>query len=312
MYRNNPLDQLKRLKNTPVPPEALDRGRVKLLAFMAAHPLLRAKSMPWWQNAFIWKPAAAFAMMTMAVGGSGMAVSASEGSVPGDSLYRVKMLAEAVTAKLSMTSESRFHNQAEQAGRRLDEAGAIMLLTEESAESRQDRLEVAMKGYQEHMIALNNLVSRLNADADDDERADLSAATAAHEVERVLEHHENLVESASRSAEFDDTLAVSAKPALELEAKIMKAFSDRSDFRAKMRGQAKELRKRLEKLQSGVALPPADSTAGLEEARESYEHIDTEAPALVIPVVNRTRTDVRGKVRAGSETNTNINAESTR
>lgn len=312
MLRNNPLDQLKRLKNTPVPPEALDRGRVKLLAFMAAHPLLRTKPMPWWQNAFIWKPAAAFAMMTMAVGGSGMAVSASEGSVPGDSLYRVKMLAEAVTTKFSMTPEAKFRNQAEQAGRRLDEAGAIMLLTEESAESRQNRLKVAMKGYQEHMIALNNLASRLNANADDNEQADLSVTTAAHEVERVLEHHENLVESASGSTELDDTLAVSAKPTLELEEKVMKAFNDRADFKAKMRDQSKELRKRLEKLQTSATEPPEDTTADIEGIHDAHDHIDAEELAVAVPVVNQARVNVRGNVRVGLKTNTNVENESTR
>lgn len=186
------LRQLKALRKLPVPPEALEAGRHRLLIVMADAPMAAAWSRT---RAFIWKPAAV-AMPVMAVfvavfGGG--AVYASQGALPGDALYTVKLASEGVREHLTLSTERKFAVQAEHAAERLEETRHLLEHGGLDAQERETRVRKAISGYEDRLTSMNEIAAMLATDPPKRGRG-LKAMRAA---ERVLDRHAELVASAT-------------------------------------------------------------------------------------------------------------------
>lgn len=216
--------QLKNLRRFPVPPEALEAGRRNLLIVMAEMPMASGVSR---FRAFIWKPAlTAFVVVVfVAVSGAGV-VHASQGSLPGDRLYAVKLASEDLQERLTLSPEAKFAVQAEHAALRLEETQELMRRGGMDAEQRQARLRKAMSGFEKRMTAMDDLAAKIaEAPPKASGTRGLKAALAA---ERVLDRHAQLVASATDidSATDDDAIAP-IEDAIKLDGTIY-AFTRRT------------------------------------------------------------------------------------
>jgi hypothetical protein len=321
---NDELRQLRSLKDAPAPPEAVERGRLRLQAFMAGHPMMRPKpAFSWLGNAFVWKPALGLFMVGAVVSGAGGAVYASGASLPGERLYPVKLLSEEVQARLKITPEAKFRARALQAEHRLTEAQMIIdaeTLPDEEHGQRDARLRVAMDRYQEHVDRLTAMAVKFDDDEDDtDEKRASKAFVAAKAVERMLERHENLVDSASTTDDEDaeEAVVVPMKRALELEARVSTALTLRGVLSDRVRQRAEKLRARWEKYEKTHDIKgndPHDKEHGKEEvhddgASHSHDHTEVEGPTVTPPLGEAPRPAIRVRIEGASDAKIETNVE---
>lgn len=321
---NDELRQLRSLKDAPAPPEAVERGRLRLQAFMAGHPMMRPKpAFSWLGNAFVWKPALGLLMVGAVVSGAGGAVYASGASLPGERLYPVKLLSEEVQARLKITPEAKFRARALQAEHRLTEAQQIMdaeTVPDEAHDERDARLRVAMDRYQEHLTRLTAMAVKFDDDEDvPDEKRAAKAVIAAKAVERMLERHESLVDSASTTddEEAEKAVVVSMKGALELEARVANSLTIRGVLSGRVRQRADKLRARWEKYEKLRVIKEADQhdkEHGKEEvhddgASHSHDHIEVEGPTMMPPLGEAPRPAVRVRIEGASDAKIETNVE---
>lgn len=237
--RRTPIGQLRNLRHAEVPAEVLARGRERLLSAMRAAPMTAP---PRAAFAFAWKPAAGMAVVVLAVAASGGVAFAAHGSVPGDRLYRVKIAAEETRVRLTLSNDARFKVRARQAERRLAEAGQVMARADWSEQDRGDRLQLAMERYQTHLFAMNEIAVKFGAVP----AKPKTEIAAFRSVDRMLEWHEALIESASSAA------VAAAEDSLELEANMMVSAGAKvpgtvpADLEHRVRERAERLRAKLE------------------------------------------------------------------
>lgn len=208
------LRQLKSLRRAPVPPEALEAGRRRLVIVMAESPMLRRGGA---RFAFIWKPAfAALVVVVFVATSGGSIVYASQGSVPGDALYGVKIASESVRAGLALSPERRFAVQAAQAERRLEETRVLIERDDIDDEEREERVNLAIDAYERRLTVMNRIAEQL---AEKKSMKPKRAREAVMAAERVLDRHVDLVASAT-----------SAQPAVA--KKVLEPIDDAVDFEA--------------------------------------------------------------------------------
>lgn len=188
------IRQLKNLRRFPVPPEVLEAGRRNLLIVMAEAPMASGVSR---FRAFIWKPAlAAFVVVVfVAVSGAG-AVYASQGALPGDALYTVKLTSESVQENLTITPEARFAVQAAHAAKRLEETQELMRRSGLDAQERQVRVQKAIKGFERRVTVMDGIAGRMAAAPPKKSGKDRGLKTMLA-AERLLDRHAELVKSAT-------------------------------------------------------------------------------------------------------------------
>jgi len=184
------LRQLKALRRLPVPPEALEAGRRRLLIVMADAPMAANGSR---LRAFIWKPAlAAFVVVVFVAVSGGSAVYAAQGALPGDALYPVKLASEGVQEHLVISPERRFAVQAEHAALRLEETQQLMERSGLDRQERKTRVRTAITGYERSLTSLGRMTAKMAAGPK--RGRDLKTM---QEAEQVLDRHAELVASAT-------------------------------------------------------------------------------------------------------------------
>lgn len=308
--RNDPVRELKDLRGAEAPPETLDSGRIRLMAFMASHPMLRPEpALPWWRRALLWKPAVAAAMAATVVSGAG-AVYAAGSSQPGESLYRVKLLTEEVRNRLTLNPETRFRVIAQQAEVRLDEAQLAMQKENVPSEIRDEQVRVAMENYQAHVAALTALAADIGKDGRNAPRA----AEVAKTVGQVLARHELLVDSASTTSDeaVEASVVMPMQHALELEAHVMDALSAQAKLQQQVQDRADRMRKRWQQFEKNhpstrEAVTSASNSQPTHEGgeQESHEHPEEEAPST--PSLPAADGRIQVRVEAGQSMNIKTN-----
>lgn len=186
------IRQLKALRKLPVPPEALANGRRNLLIVMADAPMAAGSRF----RAYIWKPAvAAFVVVVFVVVSGGSVVYAAQGSLPGDTLYAVKLASEGVQERLTVSPEHKFAVQAAHAAERLEETQELMQRSGLDAKQREVRVRKAMSGFEHGLTTMDKIAVTMAADPSKDGKDKGRKAMLA--AERVLDRHADLVASAT-------------------------------------------------------------------------------------------------------------------
>lgn len=168
--------------------EAKASGRAHLERLMQERPLTtptvlsRPTTSGWW---FALRPAFSFALIVVMVFSSGVGVAwAAERSLPGETLYRVKVgVTEPLRTLLTTDPKAKAEWQAERITRRLDE------LTVLEQEKRLEAPEQAVieTQLQEHIEALENLREEESETEADEVREQVRAELRSH---RSVEWHE--------------------------------------------------------------------------------------------------------------------------
>lgn len=201
--------RLIRLRRSHVPPAVLEAARARLEEAMRATPMAAFVQV----RTFAWKPAMIALVVVVAFAGSGT-VWASQGSLPGDALYSVKMASEEIRAAVAFGTSAKLKTYANRAERRLDEAERILAAAEARKLKDTTRLQVVMRSYERHVFRLNEMAVKIGSE----ERISPKAAAAAVEAaDRVLRHHEALVVEAATASSI--VIEATAYP-LELEANV--------------------------------------------------------------------------------------------
>lgn len=186
--RNAEIRQLKRLRRYPVPPEALARVRVRVVAATQAAPMPRRG----WFAVGAWKPAmAAAAVVMMATGG--VTFAAANDALPGERLYVVKVVGEALHERAVFGAERRFVVQAAHAARRLEEAERLLEREGLVPMERAELMRSAMERYENHVFAMNEIAVKLRVTAEEPKRGDRAIEAA----EKMMERQARLLESAT-------------------------------------------------------------------------------------------------------------------
>lgn len=228
--------QLKGLRRFPVPPEVLAAGRVKLIAVIEASPMAVRPS-AWFASA-AWRPVMAAMIVIVVVAGGGGTVMAAHGALPGEKLYAVKLVAESIGERMTLTSERRFVVQAGHASRRLEEAERLLEIQDIDGDDRAARVRAAMDRYEGHVFAMNEIAVKMEPDPRKPEKGDRAFRAA----EGMIDRHVRLIESATgvhpsvASAMIDPIEA-----AFSLEADVFEAIpaddGGEDDGRERRRGE---------------------------------------------------------------------------
>ncbi len=183
--------ELKELRRFPVPASALEAGRERLRIVMAELPFVPGARRRF--GIFIWKPAMTLALVGVLVLSSGGVVMASRGSLPGERLYPIKLASEGVEERLAVSPARKFTLQAAHASRRLEETEKLLVSEGIEADDRNERIQAALQGYENHLFKLNALAMHLSV-----EPPKPKAGTRALEAaERMFDRHAELVVSAT-------------------------------------------------------------------------------------------------------------------
>ncbi|MFA5853726.1 MAG: DUF5667 domain-containing protein [Patescibacteria group bacterium] len=183
--------ELKELRRFPVPASALETGRERLRIVMAELPFVPGTSRRF--GIFIWKPAMTFALVCVLVLSSGGVVMASRGAVPGERLYPVKLVSEGVQERLAVSPARKFTVQAAHAAHRLEETEKLIVNKKLIEEDRDERIQTALQGYEDHLFTMSALAVRLSVDPPKLKAGDRALQAA----ERMFDRHAELVDSAT-------------------------------------------------------------------------------------------------------------------
>ena len=148
--------------------DVLENGRVKLLEALGSTET-QAPSYTWQHHkefvaSFVLQSiarpiAVGMSSIVIALGGWVVAVNAASSSVPGDTLYPVKIATEKVQLQLTTSSEQRVKLHMEFAGRRLDEASEIQSSTRAG---KSIRIQSAIDSFREEMASVGSEVAEVS------------------------------------------------------------------------------------------------------------------------------------------------------
>jgi hypothetical protein len=203
----------------------LEAGRRNLLIVMAEAPMASGVSR---FRAFIWKPAlAAFVVVVfVAVSGAG-AVYASQGALPGDSLYAVKLASESVQERLTLSPEAKFAVQAAHATERLEETQELMRRNGLDAEERQERVQRALQGFERRVTVMDGIAGRMAA-APSKKSGKGRGLKTMLAAERLLDRHAELVKSATEeNPDLAQDVIAPIEDSIKLESDVY-AFAHRT------------------------------------------------------------------------------------
>jgi hypothetical protein len=172
-----------------------------------------------WKFSRLWlQPASVFASVFAVIFGGWIAtVNASFDSVPGDTLYPVKLATERVQITLATSGEQRAKLHAEFAGRRLDEVDAIV---GSSLDGKEVRVQAAMDGFRQEIASVNTELTAV-ADADPEEALSLAIV-----LDQKTEAYVSAIEQAAPAvpAESQTQVAEALTAAEESNAQALNAI----------------------------------------------------------------------------------------
>lgn len=200
-----------------MPDEVMSRARGRLLARMHEAPAVTAAPVR-----FLPLRRAVLAAVALAVTTGGGAAWASQGSLPGEALYGIKLAVEDVRVRLTASPDRRFAARAAQASERLIEAEELMRDQRLAPEERADRIGHAMERYRQRVFALNELAIRLAVESERPE----AAAAAFEKAEALIERHGRLVASATAA---EPAVVIAIVPAiadpLDVEVSVVESLT---------------------------------------------------------------------------------------
>ncbi len=184
--------QLKELRRFPVPASVLEAGRKRLLIVMAESPFVPSAH-PRRFGFLIWKPAMTVAVVCVLVLSGGGFVLASQGALPGDRLYSVKLASEDVQERLTISPAHKFAVQAAHAARRLEETERLMVRNGLAQEDRIARVQSALHAYEVHLFSMNAIALGFAVDPPKAE----AGSRAIQAAEKMFDRHAALIASAT-------------------------------------------------------------------------------------------------------------------
>lgn len=164
--------QMKQLAEAPsfgaVSPSVLESNRKALLAQIGAasdvRPTYTLRDYAdfvtlYVMDAFARPFAVGLSSVALALGGWVVAVNAASGSVPGDTLYPVKIATEQVQLRFTTSPQQRAKLHIEFAGRRLDEVGTVQA-SERSGKTA--RVQNALEGFRKELANAQNEIQAVS------------------------------------------------------------------------------------------------------------------------------------------------------
>lgn len=171
------IQKIKRLKKSEINNEFLFSFKNELKNFMAANPVMKAEKerlsileeLNSTFNNYFYKIkntklmpiAIVVALVTMLTGGG--AALASQNSVPGESLYPVKVLTENVRSIMTINNQSEAKLQSKLAAERLEEVSKMLQADEVDSEG----VEIALNKLKEHVAKMSQIVEAEKAKGKD-------------------------------------------------------------------------------------------------------------------------------------------------
>ena len=137
---------------------------------------------------------AALVVVVFVAASGGGVVYASQGALPGDTLYPVKLASEDVQETLTLSPEKKFAVQAEHAATRLEETQELMQRSGLDQAQREVRVRAAISGYETRLDAMDRIATAIAAEPDLSAKKREKVVQAA---ERVLDRHAALIASAT-------------------------------------------------------------------------------------------------------------------
>lgn len=202
MNNQDLFSQLNKLKSLKPHSEWKERSRDILLAEIKSSKPTQKK--PSWRFQFsesfrIYIPAQArlavkpilisIIVLALIFEGSILTVNASKSSLPGDTLYSVKMAAEKVQVSLTSSEEAKAKLEVKFAGHRVEEI--VKISQEVSSASKQKKVELAISGLKEN---INTAKTRLQ-NLENQEKPVEAVAVAQVLEEKTEEYQEALTQS---------------------------------------------------------------------------------------------------------------------
>lgn len=257
--------QLKNLRRFPVPQDVLEAGRVKLIAVIEASPMASRPSV--WFLSAAWRPVMAMMIVIVVATGGGTVVAAHD-ALPGEALYVVKLAAEDVRERLTITQDQRFVVQAAHATRRLEEAEQLLALQGLEGQDRATRVRTVMDRYEDHVFRMNEIAVKMEPDP----KKPKNAKKAVLATEDVLDRHVRLIESATRAGSAVASMMLDRiDAAVTMEADVYSAIP--ADDGGVDEGGVERRSERAKKIEERVKRMRAQ----FEERRRSSEREDDEA-----------------------------------
>lgn len=198
---------LKNVKHTPeagaVDVAAHAEARTRLLralpdAVFESAPAASSGYVVGFLQSLVYKPVAISAAAFVFLAGGWMTTSAAQESLPGDTLYNVKLIAERAQLQLaSLDRRAVLHT--EFAGRRLEEVAALQRATEREPEERTQYISEAVSAYQQEIASATTDLQELQSQ--DQNQALETAAIVLDQVAVLTQNAEGLVSEAQNSSE---------------------------------------------------------------------------------------------------------------
>ncbi len=154
---------------------------------------------PWKVMKLAARPVMALTTVAALVLGSGLSVSASERSLPGDPLYGLKIVSEKVQVALTFDKKESAKIHVELAGKRINEVKKIKE-NSDSAQNKIKKINVAMDGFKKEISTVQNKLESLKK---------ASSAQTVVEVAKIIdnktaEYREDLVKATNELPELNE------------------------------------------------------------------------------------------------------------
>lgn len=227
--------------------EGLIQNKAALFEFMERYPvrkneinrqgLVRGKFL---QLTFKPMPIVIGAMIVALLAGGGGTVYASQGSLPGDTLYPVKLMTEDVQTTVAFDPEKKAEIETRFANRRLEEIQKLQgRLKKKNGEIKPEVVEKAMERAAERLEKVEARITEMEEGVLKDK-----ALLAASRLEEALQKHEQLL--SDLAGEVPDVaeealLRAQAKAALQAERALgtIARLEKRDDLKERIREKAK-------------------------------------------------------------------------
>lgn len=249
--------ELKKFRRFPVPADAFEAGRRRLLIVMADAPFA-LKTRPRRFGFLVVKPAMTAAVACVLVLSGGGVVLASQGSLPGERLYPVKLASEEVQERLTISPARKFAVQAAHAARRLEETERLMVRNGLAQDDRIGRVQTALHAYELHLFDMNAIALRLSVDPPK-AKAGNRAIQAA---EKMFDRHADLIASATVTQPFvAEAVLEPVGATLDLQRDVLDSLPaaswdslEREDLRERHRHRTEKIQEHLRALQFELEL----------------------------------------------------------
>lgn len=244
--------KLRHLKDKQVNEAMLKKHRDLLVAYMEQNPLQVDAPKRFVFMVHAWKPMMAGFLVLVVLSGTGGVVYASQGSVPGDTLYTMKIASEDMRERLTLSSEKKMQYKAVRAEKRLAEVEKILQRIK-VPETRHVRMQFAMEKYEDHLAKMESIAEDLS-----EKGHEVAGDRMLVIIDRIVEKHDEVIASASASDEVSEELIVlPVKLPLDLEDRFEKMVEEKKLLlkeheetrRSTMRKKRERMRAEYEKYQ---------------------------------------------------------------